>query len=227
MKLADIKAAFEGADDEKKASAWKAIAAAMASSEGDSDEEKKDEPAAEKKDAAEEPEKKDAKKAGGEEPEKKDGADEPEKKDTASVAATVLASQDARIRELEARLAKSDKRDEDSERKSVIAAREMSAELAKTLASKPLAFVKDICSALPAKVPSNSSTESIQATRGAGNGGVGLPADERAKLAERMGLTSVKATISNVGNKQIFPTMTADEARAFVKASSDAKKGGN
>lgn len=223
MKFEDVKAAFDGADDDKKAAAWKAIAAAMASggtkAEGEEPEKKEGEEPEAKKDAEDEPEKKDSKKAAADEPAKKDAAEEPEKKDTkASAHATVLASQDARIRELEARIAKADKENEAKERKSLIASRVMSKELAKTLAEKPLSFVRDVCAALPAKVE-GSSSEHVQATMGENAGqGSALPADEKAKLDERMGIRSVQASIRNDRNKTIFPTLTPEEARSVLAA---------
>lgn len=224
MKLEDIKAAFEGADDEKKAAAWAAIAKAMASSDSDGDGDK-DKPADEKKDskkaAGDEPEKKDAEDA----PEKKDGADEPEKKDTKATSdvASVLAAQDARLRKLEAENATLRKGKEDDERKALIASRVMSRELASALASKPLAVVKDICAAMPVKVETDTkSTETVTATRGASQNTPALPAEEKAELDRRMGIRKADTPIvKNEGVHQIFAAMPPSEARRLA-----ASKGG-
>src|SRR4029079_8547694 len=70
MKWGDIKAALDGDDEDKKASAYAAIEAAFPDREPDGDEGEK-----KKEEAEEEPEKKDAEEA----PEKKDSEEEPEK----------------------------------------------------------------------------------------------------------------------------------------------------
>jgi hypothetical protein len=233
MKLEDIKAAFDGADDEKKAKAWAAIAAAMAS-DGD----KPDEPSDEKKDAKaseDEPEKKDAK-AAADEPEKKDSEDEPEKKDakaTKSAAASMLAEHDAELRAVKAELATMRAEKEAGERKSLIASREMSPELAKKLATKPLALVREICDGLPKRATRagvvTPDTVGVTATRGEGQGegAAGhLPPDERQRLDERMGLRAVQATVRNEGVHQIFPAMTPTEARRIQAAKQSPSNGG-
>jgi hypothetical protein len=227
MKLEDIKAAFEGADDDAKKSAWAAIAKAMSSTAGDSDE------GDEKKDAEDAPEKKDAKKASADDAEKKDSADDAEKKDSAdepekkdSKLASLVAAQDKQIRAMRAELDGARKERESAERKNLIASRVMSDELAKTLASKPLEVVRDICAALPAKAAGPGVPE-VKATRGATQGtgdGAQLPVDVKAKLDERMGLRKASVTIRNEGVHQIIPAMTPDEARAFLAAKQNGSK---
>jgi len=235
MKLEDIKAAFEGADDEKKAKAWAAIAAAMASdgdkpAEPDGDEsEKKDA----KKAEGDEPEKKDSKKAEGDEPEKSDmkkcEGDEPEKKDAKATKATsalasMIADQDAALKKAMARIAELEKKDESVERKALIASRDMTPELAKKLAGKPLGLVREICETLPQKATRTSaSTEGVTGTPGAGQGdgtASALPPEERRKLDERMGLRKIEASVKNEGVHQIFPTLTPAEARRMLAAKS-------
>lgn len=226
MKLEDIKAAFEGADEEKKAAAWSAIAKAMASSAGDSEEAEK------KEDSADDGEGKSSKTASEDEPEKKDAKatdDEPEKKDSKmdSAVAKILAEQDAKIRKLEADAAASRKAKEGEERKSLIASKEMTPALAKSLASQPLETVRSICAALPNKTVRAAvvtpETAGAVGTRGEGQGdgtASRLPEEERKALDERMGLRPVAASIKHEGVHQIFPTMTPAEARRHL----DAKK---
>jgi hypothetical protein len=210
VKLEDIKAAFEGADEDKKAAAWAAIAKAMASTKADGDE-------PEKKDADEDPEKKDSKKAADDEPEKKDGEDEPEKKDSKQASAQtsdlarIVAEQDRKIRHL---LAK----DEASERATILASVECSPELAEKLRKLPLATAKEIASALPKRV-ALPGVASVNATRGASQGGPdgAAPAPEPSdseKLAIRMGLKPMHADVRLEGTKMVFPTMTPAEIRA-------------
>lgn len=218
MKLEDIKAAFDGADEEKKAAAWRAIAAAMASDGAKPDEAlTDDEP--EKKDSEDEPEKKDSKatKAAADEPEEKDSEDEPEKKD--AIKAAVKAAVDAA-------LAPFVKAQTANERKTLLASRpDFSPELVRVLAKAPLATVRDAVANVPRTAIVSTSTETVQATRpaGAGTGEAGaLDPEQRAKLDERMGVKRVTATVKREGVHQVFPAMTPEEARAFA-ASKGAK----
>jgi phage I-like protein len=212
MSWGDIKAALDGDDENAKASAYAAIQAAFPDKEPDGDEGEE-----KKEDADDDAEKKAAKKCAEDEPEKKDAKtsdDDAEKKDTANV----VAAQDARIRKLEADNAAFRKERDEKERTELIAGREMSSELARTLATKPLAFVRDICSALPKKVViASRSTETSQATRG-GNADTAsrLPPEESQKLAERMGLRAATAKIGwdpNMRTTRVFPALAGVPAK--------------
>lgn len=219
MSWGALKAALDGDDEDKKAAAYAQIAAAFpdeapekkdSDSDGDNDGDTKakksaeDEP--EKKDGEDMPEKKDAKKCAEE---------EPEKKDSIATTASVVAAQDARIRQLEADAARRQRKDEEEERKRLVASREISSELAKALDGKPLEYVREICAALPPRKARPISTEHVQATRGGTADGVEaprLPPEESNKLAERMGLRPVTAKIGwdpNMKTTRVFPALAA------------------
>ncbi|MBX3218911.1 MAG: hypothetical protein KF795_00245 [Labilithrix sp.] len=215
MNYEDVKAALSGADEEKRAAAWAAIKSAF---DGEEPEKKdaEDEPSAPAKADAEEPppesEPAPEKKTDAEDDDEPD-APPPEKKDT-----SVVASIDAELRKVNAKLAVLEKERDDKERATILASREMSAALAKVLEKKPLATVREICAALPLKAekPTPKTTETIQATRGAthGQGGASrLPADEKRKLDERMGLVKRQASIRHEGMHSYFPVLTAEDAR--------------
>ena len=213
MTFEEAMAALEGDDAEKKEAAKAAIRAAFC------DDEKDD---AEKKEASADSEDSEEKKASADSDEEK----APESKKEASVAASVVAKLDAELKRAQELNAKLAAKLEADERKAVMATREMSTELAKTLASMPLADVKRICAGLPAKKAADpTAAQKVSATRGAGEGGGGsmLPPEEKAKLDERMGLKKVQASIENRGVHQVIPAMSAEEARAFLAS----KKGGN
>ena len=227
MKYEEIKAALEGDDDEKKAAAWAAIKAALDEEEADEEDEEGD---AEKADAEPAPDSEPAPKQDAEEPApesepapKKDTDEPPEKKD-----ASVVASIDAELRSVSARLAAFEKERDAKERASVIASREMSAALARVLEKKPLAAVREICAALPPKVekPATKSTETVQATRGVtqGDGHTSrLPVDQKRELDERMGLVKREASIRHDGTHSHFPVLTADDARRIRASKKEGK----
>ncbi len=222
MKYEDIKAAVEGDDEEKKAAAWAAIKAALEEDE-EAEEEDDEEDAAAR--AAEEPppESEPAPKKEAEPPAPPDSEPAPKKDDEEEEEAdkkdaSVVASIDAELRRVSARLASFEKERDDKERASIIASREMSAALAKVLAKKPLAAVREICATLPPKAekPVTKSTETVQATRGAtqGHGEASrLPPAEKRELDERMGLVKREASIKHDGMHSYFPVLTAEEAR--------------
>jgi hypothetical protein len=207
MKWSDLKAAMDGDDEDAKAAAYAAIAAAFPDDAPEGDE-------PEKKDADGDDE--DKPKADAEdEPEKKDAEDAPEKKDAAIVAAV-----DAELRKVNARLADFERERDQKERATLIASREMSPALAKTLATKSIKTVREICAAMPAKAKI-VTTESVQATRGEGQGdgrSTRLPAHEREDLDARMGLGKKKDAIRREGNKLVLGVMSAAEARAALAA---------
>ncbi len=123
-----------------------------------------------------------------------------------------MASVDAALRAANARIAALEKKQEGEERASLMASREMSTALSKTLASKPLALVREICATLPPKVSkSPKSTETTQATRGGtGEAASRLSPDESQKLAERMGLRSKSVTVGwdpNMKTTRVFPAL--------------------
>lgn len=225
MKLEDIKAAFEGADPDKKAAAWAAIAKAMAS-----DGEPSEKEAAKASDDEAPESKKEAAKASDDEPEKKDAKasdDEPEKKD-AKASKTLpsdLASMDKALRDANKRIAELEKVNHESERKTLLASVEASTALRKLLATKPIAEVREICATLPAKAPKTTSTEAVQATRGAGqeSGGSALPPDQKEELDRRMGVKSVTASVIHEGVHQIFPAQTPAETRAMLASKKAGK----
>lgn len=210
MKWGDIKAALEGDDEDAKATAYAAIKAAFPDEEPEKKDAKDDDDAlaADKKDGEDEPEKKDA--AG--DPDSKDGEDEPEKKDAIEAAVQ---------RAVNAALAPFVKKAEANERKTLLASRpDFAPELAAVLSKAPLATVRDAVAKLPrAATRPVVTTETTQATRGATQGTEGasaLPADQKAKLDERMGLKPVLASVRLEGVHQIFPAMTPDEARRVL-----------
>lgn len=212
MNLQDIKAALAGADEEKKAAAWRAIAAAMASSASE------DEP--EKKDGEDEPEKKDEpkdepdeKKDSEDEPEKKDSDDgEDEKKDAASIAASALAE----VQRLASKVQKLEKAKEKDERAALLASRpDFAPELVAILASAPIEMLRKSCKTLP-KTLAAVTTETVQATRGEGQGDgktSRLPAEEKRALDERMGIRRRDGGVKHEGVHSTFHVMTAEEAR--------------
>jgi hypothetical protein len=186
---------------------YAAIKAAFPDEEPDGDEGKKEgEDAPEKKDGEEPAEKKDAE----DEADKKDSKaseDDADKKDS-----SVVASVDAALRAANARIAALEKKQEGEERASLMASREMSAALAKTLSSKPIALVREICATLPLKsTKAPKSTETVQATRGGtADTASRLPPEESRKLAERMGLRSQSAAIGwdpNMRTTRVFPVL--------------------
>lgn len=209
-----LKAALDGDDEDKKAAAYAQIAAAFPEhSEPDGDE-------GEKKDAEDKPEKKDA---ADDADKKDDAADGDEKKDAAaSVSASIVAAQDARIRKLEADNARFVKEREAKERADLLASRDVSADLAKALADKPLDTVRSICAALPRKARPVVSTEHVQATRG-GNAqdarGPRLPPEEHKSLKERMGLSSRTDSIRWEGAARVFPVGATTPATLAAKES--------
>lgn len=213
MNYEDVKAALSGADEEKRAAAWAAIKAAFEGEEPEKTDTEDEPPAPEKTDAEEPPDSEPAPKTDAEEDDDKPDPPPPERKDT-----SVVASIDAELRKVNAKLAVLEKERDDKERATILASREMSPALAKVLAKKPLAAVREICAALPLKAdkPTSKSTETIQATRGAsqGNGGASrLQPEEKRKLDERMGLVKREACIRHDGLHSYFPVLTAEDAR--------------
>jgi hypothetical protein len=219
MNYEDVKAALSGADEEKRAAAWAAIKAAFDGEEPEKKDAEDEPPAPEKTDAEEPPpdsEPAPEKKTDAEE--KEDEEDEPDAPPPEKKETSVVASIDAELRKVNAKLAVLEKERDDKERAAILASREMSPALAKVLAKKPLASVREICAALPPKAekPASKTTEAVQATRGAtqGQGGAArLPAEEKRKLDERMGLVKRQASIRHDGLHSYFPVLTAEDAR--------------
>ena len=207
MKWGDIKAALDGEDEDKKASAYAAIKAAFPDKEPDGDEPKKDaegEPDGDesKKDAADDAEKKDAK-ASEEEPEKKDS--------TVAAALAEVNRLSAKVRELE-------KKNEADERKTLLASRpDFAPELVKILAKAPLAMVREHVAMLPKAATIARSTETVQATRSGDAGAASRLAPEASQqLAERMGLRKSAASIGwdpNMKTTRVFPVLAGSAAK--------------
>lgn len=205
MKWGDIKAALDGDDEDKKASAYAAIKAAFPDKEpeGDEGEKKKEdgEGEPEKKDAEEEPEKKDSK-ASEEEPEKKDS--------TVAAALAEVNRLSAKVRELE-------KKNEADERRTLLASRpDFAPELVKILAKAPMAMVREHVAMLPKTATATRSTETVQATRSGDNGAANRLAPEASQaLAERMGLRKSTAAIGwdpNMKTTRVFPVLAGTTA---------------
>lgn len=229
MKYADAMAAMAGDDEDKKAAAIAAIKAAFGEDEDAPKSEKKDsaDDAPESKKDADAPPKSSDDSAGdgseGEPKEKKDGEDDADKKD-----ASVTAALDAKVCKLESELASLTAERDAKERKSLIAGRTMSVELAKLLSKKPVAEVAAICATLPKKAPKDLAAEaSVQATRGKDQGErtTRQTPEEKAQMDQRMGLTKKAPEVRRDGRNQIFETLTADDARRAIRASNAKKEG--
>lgn len=217
MKWSALKAAIEGTDEDAKMAAYAALADAFpdeategAERDAEGGEEPKKDPLAPAADAEDEPEKKDAE-------------DAPEKKDSKSVGATVTASIDAALAKANARIAALEARDESAARTRLIASREMTPALAKTLANKPLKYVQEICNALPEKKPAAKGTETIQATRGANAANADSSPSQKDAIAQRMGLVPSTRGVRHDGNKTFFDAMTREDAQRALAT----KKGDN
>jgi hypothetical protein len=234
MKYADAMAAMAGDDEEKKAAAIAAIKAAFGEDE-DAPKSKKDpkedasDDADEKDSADDSPPKSSDDSAGdgskGEPKEKKDAADDADEKDAS---ASVTAALDAKVRKLETDLASFTAERDAKERKSLIAGRVMSTELAKFLSKKPVTEVAAICATLPRKSPKDLAAEaSVQATRGEDQGGrtPRLPPEQREQMDQRMGLKKKAPEVRRDGRHQIFETMTPADARRAIQASNAKKEG--
>lgn len=210
MNYEDVVAALESGDEDKKALAMEAIRAAFEAADGE--EEKKDaEVEGEAKADAEPPE---------EEETKKD-AEEPmaeEKKDSRHV----VASQDAALRSALARISKLEAASESGERARLIASRDVTDTLAKSLASLPLATVRNLCAGLPPKPRKDLAAASlVAATRGAtqvSGAASRLPPAEASALAARMGVgVREPVRVVNQGTKQVFAAMSAADAALLLK----------
>jgi hypothetical protein len=213
MKYEDLIASLckmaEG-DDDNAGKARAALKAMMP----DDDEEKKD--AADGED--------DAKKDAEDKPDKKDAADEDgdeEKKDTAIAAALAEVNRlAARVRDLEVK-------GEADERKTLLASRpDFAPELVAILAKAPLSVVRDSVAKLPKTSTLPATTETVQATRGEGQGDARasrLPAEEKAALDARMGIARREASIKHEGVHSYFPVLTAEDARRIVAAKNGGK----
>ena len=228
MKYADAIASMAGEDEDKKTAAIAAIKAAF----GEDDEEA---PKSEKKEAAAEPDEKDGEdmppkksddSAGdGSEGEKKDSEEEADKKDSA---ASITASLDAKVRGLETQLKVFTAERDMKERKSLIAGRVMSTDLAKLLSKKPVEEVAAICATLPRKTPKDLAAETrVIATRGEDQGqrSARLSPEERSQMDARMGLKKKAPEVRRDGRTQVFETMTASDARSAIRASATKKDG--
>lgn len=220
-KWSALKAAIEGDDEDAKMAAYATLAGAFP-----------DEDAAdEKKDGADEPEKKDSVQAASDDADEKDSADDADEKDSrkasASAEASIIASQDARIRALEATIKRQAKADAEAERAAIIASRDVSKDLAAQLATLPLDAVRKLCSALPKRVVLAGAKLPVAGTRGQGQGGPAAAqhpeADNRPNLDERMGLKASSQSITHDGTKSYFPALTRDNAKSILAAQA-AKK---
>ncbi len=206
MKWGDIKAALDGDDEDKKASAYAAIQAAFPDKEPDGDEGGDDK---KKEDAEDEPEKKDA----ADDAEKKDSKaseEEPEKKDSTVAAAL------AEVNRLSAKVRDLEKKNETDERKTLLASRpDFGPELLKILAKAPMSMVREHVATLP-KTAAIRSTESVQATRPGDAGAASRLAPEASQaLAERMGLRKSAAAIGwdpNMKTTRVFPVLAGAPA---------------
>ncbi len=187
---------------------YAAIKAAFPDAEPDEEKPKDGEEPPKEKDAEEEPKEKDAE----EKPKEKDAEEPPKEKDAK---ASVTASIDAELRRVSAELAGFRAERDAAERKTLLAGREMSPALAKTLASKPLALVKEICATLPIKTHKAVSTETIQATRGANTAGERasrLSSEDRKRLDEQMGVRPQTASIHWERTAKVFPVLAQNPA---------------
>ncbi|NUP05528.1 MAG: hypothetical protein HOW73_05660 [Polyangiaceae bacterium] len=81
--------------------------------------------------------------------------------------------------------------------------------------AQPLAIVKGLLDAAPAKT---QTVKTGSPTRGAAQGTrtAQLPAEEKADLDRRMGLTRVAASVQREGNRITFGAMTADDAKRVI-----------
>jgi hypothetical protein len=95
----------------------------------------------------------------------------------------------ARIEALEAK-------GDSTERKALIARREMSAKFAATLSKIPLAIVKEICASLPLKGQASAQS-----------------ASDSEELAARMGVKTRQGTIRHEGKTSTFEALTREDAR--------------
>lgn len=212
MTYKDAIAALMGDDEEKKEAAKSAIKAAFGEEEG----EKKPDDAEEKKDAKasdDAEEKKDSE--GEDEEEKKKAADDESKKDTVAASLDAKAIEklvDAKLRVIS----------ETAERDRLLASRkDVGEKMLAALKSEPLAHVRKMLDAMPVTAKRNPAGDtSVKATRGDGQGeeAARLDASEKAKLDERMGLTSRKTCIEHVKNKSFFHAMTRDNAQRVLAA---------
>lgn len=210
MNYEDVCAALESGDEDKKAAAMEAIRA-LFEAQDETEEVKDEEVDSEAKADAELPE---------EEETKKD-AEEPmaeEKKDSRHV----VASQDAALRSALARISKLEAAAESGERARLIASRDVSGTLAKSLASLPLATVRNLCAGLPPKPRKDLAAASfVSATRGAtqASGTASrLPPAEASALAARMGVGKREPVrVVNEGTKQVFAAMSAADAALLLK----------
>ncbi|MCP3886466.1 MAG: S49 family peptidase [Propionibacteriaceae bacterium] len=191
----------EERDEEARAKARRALAALDAEDEDD------DESAEDEEESAEDDEKREDE----DDDESAEDEDDDEKAQAAgSVSATTAGSLAAQSAKLERRLARLERQNESMRRKQLIAAHGgVTSDLAKLLASKPLAEVKAILSALPkprkAKLGDAAATIAVGGTRGKNQGNKSrLPADQSRDMAKAMGMAKTKYGVVKKGNVQIL-----------------------
>lgn len=207
MKWSALKAAIDGDDEDAKAAAYATIAAAFPDDEA---EEKDSDDGDAKKDGDDEmkcaddgeDEKKDAKAS--------DDGDEAKKDSVADLVDQAV----------KAALAPFKKAQEANERKSLLATRpDFDAATLKVLAKAPIATVRDAVANLPRRELKTASTESVQATRGEGQGAgevSRLSPEEKKLLDERMGLRRRADGIKHTGVHVTFGAMTREDAKAYL-----------
>jgi hypothetical protein len=210
---ADLKAAIDGDDENAKAEAYATIQAAFPNEEPDGDEKKDDAADGDPEKDTEEPKEV-----------KKDAEPDGDEKKDPEADASVVASLDTALRAANARIAALEAKNESSERASILASREISPALAKVLAAKPIAVVREICNTLPKKAEKKApvSTEHVQATRGAQNQKERAPRlspEEKKALDLRMGLRKHEDSIRWEGTHRVFPVFASLAlAKAEVKS---------
>lgn len=208
MKMAEIKAALVKAaegDGDEAAEAKKMLAAMGDEKDGedkaDDDEKDKSEDEDGEKDKAE-----------ADDDEKDTAEADDEKKKEASVASAL-----AEVNRLSAKVRELEKKDEATERKTLLASRQdFSPELIKILAKAPLAMVREHVATLPKTATGPRSTETTQATRsGSADDAHRLAPAESQKLAERMGLRVPKPTVGwdpHMKTTRVFPVLAGAPA---------------
>lgn len=154
--------------------------------------------------------------------------DEPEVK-SAKATRSLVASQDSELSAALARIAVLEAKSESDEKTRLIASREMTKSLASKLAGQPLSYVRDVCGELPLKSRKDAMTAAISASPTRGDAQLGnresrLPAAEKAAMDARMGLSVRTPTVRRDGTRQIFETLTPDDARRLILANRAKKE---
>ena len=204
MSMSELYEALNGDDDEKKEMAMAQMKAA-AEDESKKEEEKGEEP---KSDSEEDPD--------------DDGDKDEKKEDSRNVDASVIAALAAKLDKVEADNKKFKDAQEAAEKTALIASKEMNTELSTILASKDLAYVKEICAALPDRKESKSlsrTTVTIKGTKGSDPNEVSRAArtDQYDKLVQKAGLSKKDETIHWERNTRVYPAQVGVNIAKGIK----------